>query len=342
MNDFVEELVNHRKFIDLPEDEVDEKMKVMKKESPKSIPYALCWMEMHPGYASIRYVSSANPRSHLIGITPNGFTWCESNFPSLDQLLNEFKKYPKGPTKTVSTAAPITSKTATTSAATTIAAPTTRWGSRPAPPSLPPPPAQTGWTRPNIPPNPPPFQPTPVAQAQSFTVPVRAQQPSTLPAAASGWGSQQSSTDTRPVPPPAQPAATNGSAQPSTSGWSTSATGWGVQPSGPPASTGWGSQTPATSGWGSQPPSTTGWGSEQGRPPPARPPPPNLPPRRDPVPPPNLPPPPTFARPPSNAPPQPPKPPPPRSPPPSFDAPPGGAVGRGRGRTLPAWMSKAS
>jgi SH2 domain len=341
MNDFVDELVNHRKFIDLPEDEVDEKMKAMKKESPKSIPYALCWMEMHPGYASIRYVSSTTPRSHLIGLTPNGFTWCESNFPSLDQLLNEFKKHPKGPTKTVSATAPIASKTAAPS---TSAAPTTttRWGSRPAPPSLPPPPAQTGWTRPNVPPNPPaPFQPTPVAQAQTVPAPLRAQ-PSTLPAVATGWRAQQSSTDwgaqpggnTRPFPPPTHPPAAT-TMQPSTSGW-------GLQPSEPQATTGWGSQTPATSGWGAPPSSTTGWGSEQGRPPPARPPPPNLPPRRDPVPPPNLPPPPTFVRPPSNAPPLPSKPPPPRSPPPSFDAPPGGAVGRGRGRTLPAWMSKAS
>ena len=96
MNDYVEELTNHRKFIDLPEDEVDKKLTDQKRANPKSIPYALCWYEMHPGYASLRFVLSQNPRSHPIGISPKGFSWGASHFTNLDLLLNEFKKNPRG------------------------------------------------------------------------------------------------------------------------------------------------------------------------------------------------------------------------------------------------------
>jgi len=49
MNDFVEEVNNHRKFMDKPEDDVDEKLMDQKKSTPKAIPYAICWMDMHPG-----------------------------------------------------------------------------------------------------------------------------------------------------------------------------------------------------------------------------------------------------------------------------------------------------
>ena len=99
MNDYVEELVNHRKFMDLPEDEVDDKLKEQKKANPKSIPYALCWMEMHPGYASLRFVSSTSPLSHPIGIAPNGFSWGANTFSSLDMLIDVFKRHPLGVAK---------------------------------------------------------------------------------------------------------------------------------------------------------------------------------------------------------------------------------------------------
>ena len=42
MNDYVEELINHRKFMEKAEDEVDDELKRMKKNNPKAIPYAIC------------------------------------------------------------------------------------------------------------------------------------------------------------------------------------------------------------------------------------------------------------------------------------------------------------
>lgn len=95
MNDFVDELVNHRKFVDMSEDELDEKLISQKTDSPNSIPYNICWMEMHPGYASLRFVLNTTPRQHFLGISPNGFVWGIKTFNSLDLLLNDFKKNPR-------------------------------------------------------------------------------------------------------------------------------------------------------------------------------------------------------------------------------------------------------
>ncbi len=96
MNDYVEELINHRKFIDLPEDELDDKLREEKSNNPNGVFYNICWMEMHPGYGSMRFVLSATPRHHPVGISPNGFVWGSKTYSSLDLLLNEFKKNPRG------------------------------------------------------------------------------------------------------------------------------------------------------------------------------------------------------------------------------------------------------
>ncbi|MGK3734467.1 MAG: transcription elongation factor SPT6 [Bacillariaceae sp.] len=139
MNDLVEELVNHRKFVDQSEDDLDEKLRAEKATNKNSIPYNVCWMEMHPGYSSLRFILSSTPRQHPIGISPNGFVWGVKNFKSLDLLLNEFKKNPRGTS--------------------TNAAKASRWGNKrqaPAPPRSPPPP-------PNLPPPPAYGRPQPPA-----------------------------------------------------------------------------------------------------------------------------------------------------------------------------------
>jgi transcription elongation factor SPT6 len=96
MNDYVEELTSHRKFVDLPEDELDEKLRAQKTAAPSGVPYGICWMEMHPGYASLRFILSTTPRHHPIGLSPNGFVWGSTTYQNLDKLLNDFKKNPRG------------------------------------------------------------------------------------------------------------------------------------------------------------------------------------------------------------------------------------------------------
>mmetsp|Transcript_3991 Transcript_3991/g.10444 ORF Transcript_3991/g.10444 Transcript_3991/m.10444 type:complete len:1955 (-) Transcript_3991:295-6159(-) len=144
MNDLVEELVNHRKFVDLSEDDLDDKLRKEKAANKNSIPYNISWMEMHPGYSSLRFILSSTPRHHPVGICPNGFVWGTTTFKSLDALLNAFKKNPRGtPTnkpRALTKAPPTGSNTKAS-----------RWGTKrpPAPPRPPPPPA---WNQPPPPP----------------------------------------------------------------------------------------------------------------------------------------------------------------------------------------------
>lgn len=141
MNDYVEELINHRKFLDLPEDEVDEKLQEAKKKNPAAIPYHLCWMEMHPGYGSLRFLLAKTPRHHPVGISPKGYNWGSQCYSSLDKLLNDFKKNPRGVSSRSNRPPPPSDGGAPRAS---------RWGARPPPP----PPALGGWSQPPPPPLP--------------------------------------------------------------------------------------------------------------------------------------------------------------------------------------------
>jgi len=96
MNDFVNELIHHRKFMNLNEDDADEKLREQLKVNPRAIPYGICWMDMHPGYASLRVVTTKASKSFAVGITPSGFIWCGRTFDKLDALFDKFKSNPKG------------------------------------------------------------------------------------------------------------------------------------------------------------------------------------------------------------------------------------------------------
>ena len=183
MNDYVEELVNHRKFIDLPEDELDEKLRKEKSSNPKGVFYNICWMEMHPGYGSLRYILSSTVRSHPIGISPNGFVWGTKTYSSLDILLNDFKKNPRG----TSSSKPAARRPAPPKPTEQGQPKPSRWGTRPPAPSAPPPPA---WG--SAPPVPPQQDWGAVASEWNQRPP-----PPNLPPPPSGYG--------RPAPPSQPP-----------------------------------------------------------------------------------------------------------------------------------------
>jgi transcription elongation factor SPT6 len=146
MNDFVEELTNHRKFVDITEDELDTKLKEQKEANPKGVFYNLCWDELHPGFASLHFITGSTPRSHPIGIAWNGFTWSSKTYSNLDKLLNDFKKNPRGPSSTRSVASESSSVPLATVPSTVgdSAAKPSRWGAkRAAAPAAPP----TNWTQ---------------------------------------------------------------------------------------------------------------------------------------------------------------------------------------------------
>jgi transcription elongation factor SPT6 len=181
MNDHVERLTSHRKFLDLPEDEVDEKLKEMKHSNPSSVFYQLCWLEMHPGYATLRFILTTSVKNYTIGITPAGFTLGPKVYSTLDQMLNDFKKNPRGVNSRTSAAvSSSTSQSSTVASAPTQAQPVdtnrqSRWGQPnrpvppPVPPSRPPPPIPVAAARP-LPPPPVPFPqgfPPPVSSSTS-------------------------------------------------------------------------------------------------------------------------------------------------------------------------------
>ena len=227
MNDFVEELINHRKFQDLAEEELDEKLRKEKAANPRAIPYGICWNEMHPGVASLRFVNR-NTHHHPISIGPRGFSWGSKIYPSLDKLLNSFKKNPRGVTVTRET---VPAPTQTTTLQNDSTSSRSRWGSRPAAPVAaapkpqvpawqPPPPAHQPLPPPPLPvaahslPPPPAYKRGP---PQGLAPPVRPPPPNLPPVPAydrapPAYGVPM--PPARPPPPPPQPPAFGGGAAP--------------------------------------------------------------------------------------------------------------------------------
>jgi transcription elongation factor SPT6 len=179
MNDFVEEMTNHRKFVDLPEDELDDKLRAEKTKNPMGVFYNVCWMELHPGYGSLRFILNNTPMSHPIGISSSGFVWGAKIYESLDLLLNDFKKNPKGGSVARRPAPPASRPVVPK--VEDVAARASRWGSKA---QAPPP----GWGGAQQPPRPPP-----AAAAGGWSAPVVAGWQQPPPPPAGGYG--------RPPPP---------------------------------------------------------------------------------------------------------------------------------------------
>ncbi|KAL7489403.1 hypothetical protein ACHAW6_014983 [Cyclotella cf. meneghiniana] len=150
MNDRVEEVLHHRKFMDRLEDEVDSKMAEMKKAQPAGFLYFICWSECYPGYVSLRFITNKTPRNHTIGISPDGFVWGPKTYSSMDRLINDFKKNPAGPNARPPPRPPTGSISSSMQASVSSSRPSeppsrpSRWGSRsdaplPPPPAYPPP-----------------------------------------------------------------------------------------------------------------------------------------------------------------------------------------------------------
>mmetsp|Transcript_14099 Transcript_14099/g.20794 ORF Transcript_14099/g.20794 Transcript_14099/m.20794 type:complete len:1665 (+) Transcript_14099:977-5971(+) len=237
MNARVQDVQHHRKFLDMLEDDVDHKLRELKKKQPGGVFYFLCWNESHPGYLSLRYIMNKTARSHHIGISPDGYVWGKETYVDVERLLNEFKKNPHGP-KIAARPAPPSSSGMGGGSSQPPRKPAeskpSRWGSRPAPPppaaggygAPPAAAAQAGWgggdssggsggwnqppppSRPPPPPMPPPpqgFQPPPPSgPPPSFGQPPPSQfrppPPSVPPPSGGGFGN--GAYGNQPPPPP--------------------------------------------------------------------------------------------------------------------------------------------
>ncbi|KAL7543962.1 hypothetical protein ACHAXR_013374 [Thalassiosira sp. AJA248-18] len=171
MNDRVEEVQHHRKFLDKLEDEVDGKLQEMKKATPAGIFYFVCWSESYPGYVSLRFIMNRTPRHHTIGISPDGFVWGPKTYNNMDRLMNDFKKNPAGPGARPpnrpggSSTGSMSTSRAGTGVRTEESARQSRWGARS---SAPPPPSRWGGSA-LPPPGPPPTFAAPPGQPPTFS-----------------------------------------------------------------------------------------------------------------------------------------------------------------------------
>jgi transcription elongation factor SPT6 len=163
MNDRVEEVQHHRKFLDKLEDEVDDILQEMRRKNPAGIAYFICWSESYPGYVSLRFIMSRTPRHHTIGISPDGFVWGSKTFSNMDRLMNDFKKNPAGqgarppnPPGGLSNSSMSTSRQGTGGRSEEIRQ--SRWGARSNITALPPP-------------GPPPMFAAPPGQPPTFAAP---------------------------------------------------------------------------------------------------------------------------------------------------------------------------
>eukprot|EP00978_Attheya_sp_CCMP212_P020929 scaffold60550_cov53-Attheya_sp.AAC.1 len=95
---------------------------------------------------------SNTPRHHNLALHPEGFMWGHTNFPSLDHVLNSFKKNPRGPgglgSNRPSASSGGASRSMAISTATNLPPKPSRWGARPPPPAAAAPPPSTGWGAP--------------------------------------------------------------------------------------------------------------------------------------------------------------------------------------------------
>mmetsp|Transcript_31486 Transcript_31486/g.66230 ORF Transcript_31486/g.66230 Transcript_31486/m.66230 type:complete len:2030 (+) Transcript_31486:171-6260(+) len=176
MNDRVEEVQHHRKFLDKLEDEIDDKLQVMKKANPAGVFYFVCWSESYPGYVSLRFIMGRTARHHTLGISPDGFIWGPKTYSSMDRLMNDFKKNPTGPGARPpnrppggsSTSSMSTSRQATqgTGGRTEESSRQSRWGARSSSAA---PPSRWGGAAMPPPPGPPPAFAAPPGQPPAFS-----------------------------------------------------------------------------------------------------------------------------------------------------------------------------
>lgn len=169
LNERVEEVKHHRKFLDRPKEQIDQQLRDQKKRQPAGTFYHLCWNDKWPSCVSLRFIMNTNVRSHLISLSVEGYVWGKKTYPEMDLLLNQFKRNPSGqPAGSARVSLPPVPKASRWDAgrATQPQPPATNGGWAAAPPStsLPPPPnhppmqppGNPGW-----PPQPPGQRPPP-------------------------------------------------------------------------------------------------------------------------------------------------------------------------------------
>eukprot|EP00854_Cymbomonas_tetramitiformis_P026890 gene26890-33059_t len=92
MAGYLQSVVKHRKFKQGTRQEVDAILVKERKANPKQFPYSLSVCYEPIGFFQLTYICSSKPSHELISFDHKGFTYRMQTFPTIDRLLDDFKK----------------------------------------------------------------------------------------------------------------------------------------------------------------------------------------------------------------------------------------------------------
>jgi transcription elongation factor SPT6 len=95
---WAEEMINHPKFKKGNLDEINTILDERTRNNPKMAAYQFCIAYKKPGYFYLAYKFNYDdrPKHEYVQLQPNGFVFRKKNFSSVDDIIKEFKRNPKG------------------------------------------------------------------------------------------------------------------------------------------------------------------------------------------------------------------------------------------------------
>ncbi|KAL0479204.1 hypothetical protein AKO1_008042 [Acrasis kona] len=85
-------LMEHAKFSELSNSQIEQLLLREKSENPRGIPYRIGLSEKHPGKFTIFYVPSVKVKQQIVSLVPDGYRYNHRVFKDAVKLLNAFKK----------------------------------------------------------------------------------------------------------------------------------------------------------------------------------------------------------------------------------------------------------
>lgn len=88
---YMDEMKNFRKFSPDSEQDIEQKLRVAKKQDPKSIPYLIGISRAHPGRYVLYYIPNNSLKKEYISCTSDGFRFRSSTYKNIEKLIAWFK-----------------------------------------------------------------------------------------------------------------------------------------------------------------------------------------------------------------------------------------------------------
>ena len=88
---YMDEMKNFRKFSPDSEQDIEQKLRVSKKQDPKSIPYLIGISRAHPGRYVLYYIPNNSLKKEYISCTSDGFRFRSATYKNIEKLIAWFK-----------------------------------------------------------------------------------------------------------------------------------------------------------------------------------------------------------------------------------------------------------